>query len=146
MSPKVEARSARIGVFKARGASILIVKNSKYDVWELPGGTQWPQEPINWTARRELKEETGLEISVRNLTFAGSTKYWGRKGSFHECILYYTQFIDTKGILQQYPKDENISETKWIDFYNPRIAETMKFHPFSQFALHMLHTKLKVNS
>lgn len=144
MNQKVEARSARIGVLTSD--TILIVRNSKYNVWELPGGTQEFQEPIKWTARRELREETGLEISVHNLTFAGSTKYWGRKETFHECILYYTQFVDCKGTLLKSVPNENISETRWIPFYDKYILARYEFHPFSRFAIYMIHSKLKVNS
>ena len=146
MTEKTEARSARVGVLYYEESSILIVRNSKYNVWELPGGTQELPELINWTACRELREETGLEVNVRNLTLAGSAQYWGRKGSFHECTLYYTQFASTKGTLQRSVPDENISETKWIPFYDKNILKHYDLHPLSRFAIHMIHSKLKVTS
>ncbi len=145
MSPKIEARSARVGILGAGEASILIVKNSKYGVWELPGGTKERGETILTTAVRELHEETGLELRCSHLTYAGATQYWGRKSSFHECTLYYGYLVQTKGTLQEYPSDENILETRWIDFYNPKLTQEMEFHPLSQFALYMLQARLKVN-
>jgi len=52
-------------VFIERDGKILLVKQN-YDrrYWSLPGGKMEPGEPIDETARREVREETGLDIRV----------------------------------------------------------------------------------
>ena len=51
------------------GRRILLVKHSYGKCnWELPGGLSEPDESAGDTARREVMEETGLEVSVEQLT------------------------------------------------------------------------------
>jgi ADP-ribose pyrophosphatase YjhB (NUDIX family) len=55
-------------VFIEQDGSLLLAKQ-RYGrcYWSLPGGTMEPGEPIDETARREVKEETGLDIRVGRL-------------------------------------------------------------------------------
>jgi 8-oxo-dGTP pyrophosphatase MutT (NUDIX family) len=52
--------------------------NKKGTLWDVPGGTREKKEKIEETAKRELKEETG--INVENLS------YLGKKITFHKNI------------------------------------------------------------
>lgn len=44
---------------------VLLSVRSDVQGWELPGGTPEPGEPIEQTLRREVREETGLDVAVR---------------------------------------------------------------------------------
>lgn len=51
------------------------------DVWVLPGGTPRPGEATAAAARREVAEETGLDISAERIAFVLEATSWG--GDFH---------------------------------------------------------------
>ncbi len=44
---------------------VLLAERSDLRGWELPGGTPLPDEPEEAALRREVREETGLELAVR---------------------------------------------------------------------------------
>lgn len=53
-----------------RGDTVLLVERSKpprIGVWSLPGGRIEPGEPAREAARREVKEETGVEVAIEGL-------------------------------------------------------------------------------
>lgn len=39
--------------------------------WGNPGGARWPGEPVDGCAKRELREETGLDLEVYRTDFGG---------------------------------------------------------------------------
>jgi len=47
---------------------ILLVHRTDYDLWNLPGGTLEDCESPMSAVKREIKEETGLDIEVARLT------------------------------------------------------------------------------
>ncbi len=64
-------------VIKNSSGDFLVVKRSEEDEWmpgkwSLPGGGKNPGENLLHTAIREVKEETGLDITVENMTFLES--------------------------------------------------------------------------
>lgn len=50
----------------AQGPEVLVIHRPRYDDWSLPKGKSSPDEYLPVTAVREVKEETGLAIWVRN--------------------------------------------------------------------------------
>jgi ADP-ribose pyrophosphatase YjhB (NUDIX family) len=61
-------------------ARILLVRHSYGEHnWELPGGRGEPSESIEETARREAREETGIELEIVRLTGV----YWEPRASMH---------------------------------------------------------------
>jgi 8-oxo-dGTP diphosphatase len=62
-----------IGIVVLKGNSVLLVRRGKppnTGSWTLPGGAQELGETAAEAARRELKEETGLEVGELHLTAA----------------------------------------------------------------------------
>ncbi len=60
-----------IGVIAFRGDEVLLVQRGKpprLGSWSLPGGAQHLGEPAETAARRELLEETGIEVGPLTLT------------------------------------------------------------------------------
>lgn len=50
------------GIFVIKDKSILLLQRQDNDFWELPGGESQFQESPEATARRKLREETGLKV------------------------------------------------------------------------------------
>lgn len=64
--PSRSAMSAGGVVYRRRGGhvEVVLVGRSRARLWALPKGTPEPGETIEETALREVREETGLEVSV----------------------------------------------------------------------------------
>lgn len=59
-----------VGVVVLDGDRVLLIKRGQAPLnghWSLPGGAQHLGEDVRATARREVKEETGLEITLGGL-------------------------------------------------------------------------------
>jgi len=65
-------------VVKYKDKFLLINKNNK---WQLPKGKQKKNEPLNKTALREVQEETGVDIYLKNLDpySVGNTTFFAAK-------------------------------------------------------------------
>tara|TARA_R110002020_G_scaffold121312_1_gene275825 strand:- start:1574 stop:2170 length:597 start_codon:yes stop_codon:yes gene_type:complete len=95
---KEEKRVSKVIIFD--DDKILILKRADGDRdWDLPGGHVEKNETFQQGARRETKEETGLEVS--KLTFLKKDK---------RIKFYTTSYPKTKIILQ----DEEHTDYKWI--------------------------------
>jgi ADP-ribose pyrophosphatase YjhB (NUDIX family) len=59
-----------VGAVVWRGDEVLLIKRGKpprQDTWSLPGGRQELGETVAEAARREVREETGLEVVVHDV-------------------------------------------------------------------------------
>lgn len=55
---------------------ILLVRHGIFKKWQIPGGMQEPGEAIQDTVHRELREELGLDLQVRDLIAVYSSPCW----------------------------------------------------------------------
>ncbi len=70
---------------------ILLTERSDFEVWCLPGGEVDPGESLAQAARREAREETGLEVELTRLVGVYSRPAW-LNGGMH-VVLFAAQVI-----------------------------------------------------
>ncbi len=90
------------------GLEFLVIHRPRYDDWSLPKGKLEPGETPEAAARRELAEETGLEVTLGEPL--PPSEYVDRHG--RPKIVHYwrmTAVTDTPFV----PNDE-VDETRWI--------------------------------
>ena len=61
-----------VGVALWHGGKVLLIHTSYRNCYSLPGGFVHPREPSEQAARRELREEVGIDLSGRELRLAWS--------------------------------------------------------------------------
>jgi 8-oxo-dGTP pyrophosphatase MutT (NUDIX family) len=67
-----------VTVVVIRDNAVLLTKREDFDVWCLPGGAVDAREPLDHAARREVWEETGIEISITRLIGIYTNRSGGR--------------------------------------------------------------------
>ncbi|WP_078597680.1 NUDIX hydrolase [Evansella clarkii] len=109
--------AASVSIFKED--KVIIIKENKpgaEDKWNFPGGRIEFGEDILYTAQREVKEETGLDVNLTWTTgvynFTSQTK--------NQVILFHFVGEVSGGFINL--TEDNISESKWIT-----VNELVKF-------------------
>ncbi|QSX04677.1 NUDIX hydrolase [Sedimentibacter sp. zth1] len=95
---------------------ILLQHRSDNDMWGLPGGTVEIGETVEETAKREVKEETGIIIEDLKLfnIYSGSNQHYIYPNGdevYFICIAYYTRNFTGKLLTHEI-------ETKDIKFFD----------------------------
>ncbi len=113
MSEKNNYATAAVGVLIYNHKDeVLLIKNPKYlDLWTIPGGKVNKGESIEDTAKREVKEETGLEINnLKFISAENSLDYKYFSNDKHFVLLNYIA-KESGGKIK---KSREVSEYKWI--------------------------------
>lgn len=81
-----------VGVVVLRGDDVLLIRRAKppvSDNWSIPGGAQEIGETVREAARREVAEETGIEIEIAGLidVVDGITRDDGGRAKFHYTLV-----------------------------------------------------------
>ncbi len=87
---------------------VLVVHRPRYDDWSLPKGKLEPGESLEDAARRELEEETGLQVELGSVLEAA--EYVDRHGR-HKVVHYWQ--MTAVGATEWAPNEE-VDETRWI--------------------------------
>ena len=81
--------SVRVAGVCVRDDHVLLHTGEGTDFWSLPGGRCEMGEPTAETLRREMEEETGLEVVVGDLLWLMEHFYTDAGKAFHELGFYY---------------------------------------------------------
>jgi ADP-ribose pyrophosphatase YjhB (NUDIX family) len=110
------------GVIIIRDGSILLVyENEK---WGLPKGGHERGESFCETAKREAKEETGLDIEIEKLAFV--TEFKENKYG-HYLQLFYTGHVVGGNLSSRNDPDCEITDVRYVPI--PELRRYMKFRP-----------------
>jgi 8-oxo-dGTP diphosphatase len=126
-----------VGVAVVDGTQILLVERGRdpgRGQWAVPGGKVRYGEPIRAAAAREVREETGLEIDVGDVIWAGDSIGPGRPPSWHYAIV---DFIGTPmgGILAA---ADDASDARWVEIDR---AEDLPLVPTMPSLLDIIRTR-----
>jgi 8-oxo-dGTP diphosphatase len=82
-----EPVNLRCSVLFLRGTSVLLCRRTyEEDTWVLPGGTPHRGEGSAAAARREVAEETGLQVAAERVAFVLETTSWDAKQHLIEIV------------------------------------------------------------
>lgn len=119
-----------VGAVAVRDGAVLLIRRGKQPYlghWTLPGGSVIWGEPLKESLKREMLEETGLEVKVGEL--AGHLEAIDAKGDHHFVILDY--HIEVLG--GDLVAGDDASEARWVPLAEvstlqttPRLIEALK--------------------
>ena len=95
MSPGKRLQELNAYLVPVHEGKVLLLRRRHTDFWEFPGGgVDWGEDPVH-AARRELKEETGLD--AHDVEFLGITSatYEKEGKEKHSVYLVYKGAVDT---------------------------------------------------
>jgi 8-oxo-dGTP pyrophosphatase MutT (NUDIX family)/phosphohistidine phosphatase SixA len=91
---------------------VLLIHRGRYDDWSWPKGKLDKGEGISAAAVREIKEETGLKVSLGPKLFV--SKYVLSNGS-KKVVHYWSAKVTDKALKnQKFSPDEEVSSFKWV--------------------------------
>ena len=86
----------RVKVFIVNSSNEILLANSNHE-YQLPGGHVEENEELLDTVKREIKEETGINLNVTNIEpFAASIGYWKdwpEEGKNRKTEIYYFEVL-----------------------------------------------------
>lgn len=89
---------------------LLVLKHKFGGHWSFPKGHMEAGETERQTALREVKEETGLDIRIRE-GFHQSVQYFPMPGIRKQVVYFLAEAMPGQAV----PQEEEISEIRWID-------------------------------
>ena len=107
-----------LGIIKNKDGKILISQRNEPELpevhlkWDLPGGTNEFGESLEDTIKREIKEETGLEVSIKELVPYSVSKTWNYETHLSHTLLF--AYICELQSGETKTNDQGINELKWI--------------------------------
>lgn len=125
-SPSTETKIAKfhLGIYAVieKGHRILLVKKSRgpyRGMWDLPGGRPLHGEMIAETLKREVREETGIELIemtlLTNQTFIVEYMEGNESISLHHtCLIYKATKFDSSHF-QENINEEDVAGCAWIE-------------------------------
>ena len=124
-----------VGAIIIRGSRILLIKRASEPnkgMWSVPGGLVRAGEKLEEALKREVKEETGLEIEVGDLGFVSEEIIRQDGLKYHYVIIDF--FANIKG--GELKAGSDAEDAKWVEFdslgddvieFVRKIALEMKF-------------------
>jgi 8-oxo-dGTP pyrophosphatase MutT (NUDIX family) len=99
----------------SEGIEVVLVARHREGLWALPKGTPEPEETLEETAVREVREETGLETAV--LEALGTVRYYflNRDGERVDKTVHHFLLEPTGGSFEQH--DREFDHVGWYDVH-----------------------------
>ena len=99
----------------SEGIEVVLVARHREGLWALPKGTPEPEETLEETAVREVREETGLETAV--LEPLGTVRYYflNRDGERVDKTVHHFLLEPTGGSFEQH--DHEFDHVGWYDVH-----------------------------
>jgi 8-oxo-dGTP diphosphatase len=95
------------------GLKVLLIHRGRYDDWSWPKGKLDKGEGIAEAAVREIKEETGIKVSLGPKLF--ESKYTLANGS-KKVVHYWSAKVSDKALKKQhFAPDEEVSSFQWVN-------------------------------
>ena len=113
---KLVFRPSVYGIIKHNG-NILLIKNRHGHKYFLPGGGVEIGEPIEEALKREIKEETGIEVDMGNFLhfLEDFFYYYPLDEAFHALLFFYTCIPLTHELIADDEVDDlEASQPRWI--------------------------------
>ena len=110
------------GVVIAEGDRILLVRDQHG--WSLPKGSVEDGEIMKETAIREAREETGLNVTIRDVAFI--TEFRSAKHGRYLQVYYHAEIASKNGIPAD--PDKDIHEIKFVP--NTSLRDYIEFKPW----------------
>lgn len=80
-------KGAQAVIFNRNKKKVLLVKRKDFPVWTLPGGKKENEESLEEAVKREVFEETGLEVRVKKCLGEYKVGYFPLAGRTHVFIV-----------------------------------------------------------
>lgn len=114
MSDKLfERRLSSFALFSNERGGFFIVKSSDKPEWSLPGGRIEKNESPRQAAEREVREEIGLEVSVRELLCVDYYPATSEKGE-RLYFVFYGGILTPKAVARMRLAPEELSAYKFV--------------------------------
>jgi 8-oxo-dGTP pyrophosphatase MutT (NUDIX family) len=109
--------AAATGLVTNDGRVLMVRQRRHYGThWELPGGYGEPGESLEQTTAREVEEETGIEVEVRDLV---CTLVWEREHDRRRNVLAFFRARPLDPGRQPRPQlEEDIDDAAYLDPWN----------------------------
>ena len=94
---------------------VLLVRHEGETTWSDPGGKQEPGESLEEAARRETREEAGVEVEIQGVQQAHRVENrdeTGEKPPIHRLIVVFdAEYVSG----DPQPREGEIADVKWLD-------------------------------
>ncbi len=125
-TPTATNHTIGVGAFIRNGNDILVIKDNIYKTDKLPGGYIDNEENISQALKREVLEETGIDIEMESIVSIGHFS----PGQFNESNIYIVCKAKPLSTLINIADSHEIIEAKWININ--KYINSEEVHPYNK--------------